>query len=168
MTDRIFARQFHAAEGAEAWRVLPEGAYAFFRTESFAGSVRFVDAIGGLVREDDPPHVDIRGDGVTVLLRAFRGNTFGLVRTDLELPRAISTIARELVLTADPAAVQSLSVIPGATDRRGIMPSGSGCSATTDGRTAQTRISSTRTDAWPRSAGNEVDVATVSAPDQAV
>ncbi len=33
MTERIFARQFHATEGVEAWRVLPEGAYAFFRTE---------------------------------------------------------------------------------------------------------------------------------------
>ena len=40
MTDRIRARQFHAAEGAEAWRVLPEGAYAFFRSDSFIASVK--------------------------------------------------------------------------------------------------------------------------------
>ena len=25
MTDRILSRQFHGTEGAEAWRVLPEG-----------------------------------------------------------------------------------------------------------------------------------------------
>ena len=91
MTERIFARQFHAAEGAEAWRVLPEGAYAFFRTDSFAASARFVDAIGTLVREGDAPSVDIRGDGVTVLLRAFKVEGWGLVQADLDLARAIST-----------------------------------------------------------------------------
>lgn len=122
MTDRIFSRQFHGAEGAEAWRVLPEGAYAFFRTDSFVASARFVDAISGLVPEGDEPHVDIRGDGVTVLLRSFKDDSFGLVQTDLDLARAISTIAREMGLTPDPAAIQSLSVIPGATDRPGIMP----------------------------------------------
>ena len=47
MTDRIFSRQFHGAAGAEAWRVLPDGAFAFFRTDSFRLSARFVDAIGG-------------------------------------------------------------------------------------------------------------------------
>ena len=50
MTERIYSRQFHAEAGAEAWRVLPDGAYAFFGTDSFAASLRFIDAIGGLVR----------------------------------------------------------------------------------------------------------------------
>jgi 4a-hydroxytetrahydrobiopterin dehydratase len=122
MSDRVFSRQFHAAEGAEAWRVLPEGAYAFFRTDSFAASARLVDAISGLVREGDEPAVDIRGDGVTVLIGAFKGEEFGLVQTDLDLARAISNAAREMGLAADPTAIQSLSIIPGATDRRGIMP----------------------------------------------
>lgn len=122
MTDRVFSGQFHGAEGAEVWRVLPEGAYAFFRTDSFVASARFVDAISGLVREGDEPYVDIRGDGVTVLLRAFKGENFGLVQTDLDLARAASTIAREMGLTADPGAIQTLSIIPGAADRRGIMP----------------------------------------------
>jgi 4a-hydroxytetrahydrobiopterin dehydratase len=122
MTDRILSRQFHAAEGAKAWRVLPEGAYAFFRTDSFAASARFVDALSGLVREGDEPDIDIRGDGVTVLIRAFKGEEFGLVRSDLELAQAISTTARGMGLTADPTAIQSLSIIPGAIDRREIMP----------------------------------------------
>jgi 4a-hydroxytetrahydrobiopterin dehydratase len=116
MSERIFARQFHAAEGAEAWRVLPEGAYAFYRTDSFAASARFVNAISGLVRQGDEPQVDIRGDGVTVLLRSFKEEGYGLVQTDLDLARAISTVAREMGLSADPAAVQSLSIIPGATE----------------------------------------------------
>jgi 4a-hydroxytetrahydrobiopterin dehydratase len=122
MTDRILSRQFHGAEGAEAWRVLPDGAFAFFRTNSFPTSARLVQAIGGLAREGEEPDIDIRGDGVTVLIRAFKGRDFGLVQSDLDLARAISTTAREIGLTAEPAAIQSLSIIPGATDRSGIMP----------------------------------------------
>jgi 4a-hydroxytetrahydrobiopterin dehydratase len=122
MTDRIFSRQFHAAAGAEAWRVLPEGACAFFRTDSFSASARFVTAISGLVDDGDAPSIDIRDDGVTVLIRAFKGREYGLVQGDLDLARAISTAARTLGLAADPAATQSLSVIPGAKDRSAIMP----------------------------------------------
>jgi len=122
VADRVYARQFHAAAGAEAWRILPEGAAACFRSDAFSASTGFVDAIGQLVREGPAPSVDIRADGVTVLIHAFKGLDYGLVTSDLELARAISTAAREMGLTADPAAVQSLSVIPGATDRAAIMP----------------------------------------------
>ena len=122
MTERIFSRQFHRSEGAEAWRVLPEGAAAFFRTDSFAASARLVGAINGLVDASVTPDVDIRGDGVTVLIRAFKGLEYGLVQSDLDLARAISTAAREMGLTAEPAAIQSLSIIPGATDRSAITP----------------------------------------------
>jgi 4a-hydroxytetrahydrobiopterin dehydratase len=123
MTERIFSAQFHAAEGVEAWRVLPEGAYAFFETDSFAVSIRFVDAIGRLVRDGGPePQIDIRADGVTVLVGAFKGEEFGLVQADLDLARAISKAAREMGLAGDPTAIQSLLIIPGATDRHVIMP----------------------------------------------
>ena len=122
MSERVFSRQFHAAEGAEAWRVLPEGAHAFFRTDSFATSARLVDAIGQLVEEGGAPSIDIRGDGVTVLIGAFKGRDFGLVRSDLELARRISEAAGALGLRAEPAAIQSLSIIPGARERAAIMP----------------------------------------------
>lgn len=120
--DRIFSADFHAAEGAEDWRVLPEGAYAFFRTDSFAASARFVDAISGLIGDGDAPDVDIRRDGVTVLVRAFKGEHFGLVQRDLDLARSITSTAGEMRLATDPSAIQSLSVIPGATQRTTIMP----------------------------------------------
>jgi 4a-hydroxytetrahydrobiopterin dehydratase len=122
MADTIPSRQFHAAEGVQAWRVLPDGAYAFFRADSFSTSARFVVAIGTLVREGNDPHIDIRSDGVTVLIRAFKDLDFGLVQSDLDLARAISTTAREMGLTAEPTAIQDLSIIPGATDRSAIMP----------------------------------------------
>jgi 4a-hydroxytetrahydrobiopterin dehydratase len=122
MTDRVLSRHFHAAEGAEAWRVLPEGALAFFASDSFSRSVEFLAAIRGLVGDGTAPDIDVRPDGVTVLVRAFKGRDFGLVRADLDLARAISTAARALGLHPDPAAIQGLSIIPGATDRRTIMP----------------------------------------------
>jgi 4a-hydroxytetrahydrobiopterin dehydratase len=122
--DRVFSAQFHAAEGAQDWRVLPEGAYGFFRSASFADSTRFVGAIGALLDErgGEAPSVDIRPDGVTVLVRAFKGEHFGLVQRDLELARAIAAAAGSLGLAADPSAIQSLLIIPGNTDRGSIMP----------------------------------------------
>lgn len=122
MSERIFAKDFQAAEGAEAWRVLPEGAMAVFRSDSFATSVRFVEAISRVVAPGHEPHVDIRGNEVAILLRAFKPDGYGLFQPDLDLARAIGTAATEMGLTADPSAVQSLSMIPGAPDRSTIMP----------------------------------------------
>src|SRR5437879_13469367 len=45
-----------------------------------------------------------------------------MTRGIAELARRISDAARKLGLSADPSAVQSLLVIPGATDRPGVMP----------------------------------------------
>lgn len=122
ISDRVYSQQFHRAAGAEGWRVLPEGAYAFFRTDSFAAAARFIESISGLAPEGHEPDVDIRRDGVTVLLRAFKGEHYGLTQRDLELAQSISATARDMQLPGDPAAIQSLSIIPGATDRGGIMP----------------------------------------------
>ena len=122
MTDRILSRRFHGIEGAEAWRVLPDGAFAFFRTDAFRTSVRFVDTIGELVGDGDAPDVDIRDGGVTVLIRAFKGPEYGLFQPDLDLALAIASVARAQGLAPEPAALQTLSMIPGALDRRAIMP----------------------------------------------
>ena len=122
MGERISARQFHEADGAGDWRLFPEGAYAFFRSQSFAGSVRLVEAIGRLAPGGGEPDIDIRGDGVTVLLRAFKREAYGLTQADLKLAPAISTAAAGLGLTAEPTEIQSLSIIPGSMDRRAILP----------------------------------------------
>jgi 4a-hydroxytetrahydrobiopterin dehydratase len=122
MTDRIPSPQFHAAEGAEAWRVLPDGAFAFFRTDSLGTSARFVQAISGLVGDGAAPDIDIRRPGVTILIPAVKGGTWGIVQSDLDLARSISTTASEMGLIAEPAAIQGLLIIPGATDRSRIMP----------------------------------------------
>jgi 4a-hydroxytetrahydrobiopterin dehydratase len=123
MTDRISPRQFHESEGVEDWRVLGDGANAYFRTGSFATGARLVQAIGALPGVDElQPDVDVRHDGVTVRIVAFIEGYGGMLQSHVELARHISAAARKLGLSADPGAVQSLLVIPGATSRTAVMP----------------------------------------------
>ena len=115
MFDPISAREFHAAEGTEDWRVIGDGASAFFGTATFADAVRLVEAIGELSAiEDHRPDVDLRHDGVTVRLLSKSTEWYGMSRQDVELARLISAAARDLGLAADPAKVQSVLVVPGA------------------------------------------------------
>ena len=123
MSDRISPRQFHAAEGVEDWRVLGEGACTYFQTGSFAAGARLVQAISELVGVDDHhPNVDLRYDGVTVRLITITDDYYGMSTRDVELARQISAVARKQGVSADPSAVQSLLVIPGATDTAEVMP----------------------------------------------
>ena len=114
MTERITSRQFHATEGLKDWRVIEEGACAYFRTGSFAAGARLVQAIAGL-GDLDPhePDVDLRHDGVTVRLIRIADDYYGMTARHVELAREISRIAADQGLTADTAAVQSLLVVPG-------------------------------------------------------
>ncbi len=123
MTDQISPRQFHESEGVEDWRVLGEGACTFFRTGSFAASARLVNAISELADLDDHrPDVDVRHDGVTVRLITITDDYYGMSQRDVELARQISAVAREQGLSADPFAVQTLLVIPGAPVTAEVMP----------------------------------------------
>jgi 4a-hydroxytetrahydrobiopterin dehydratase len=121
--DPISPKEFHAAEGAEDWRVVGDGACAFFQTGSFAAGARLVQAIGALPGvEDHPPDVDLRPDGVTVRLVTYTEDHYGVSLRDLELARRISAAARDLGMEADPSAVQSVLVIPGAAAPVEVMP----------------------------------------------
>jgi 4a-hydroxytetrahydrobiopterin dehydratase len=123
MSDRITAREFHGADGVGDWRVLGEGACAYFRTGSFAAGVRLVQAIAELAGIDDHhPDIDLRHDGVTVRLVTITDEYFGMSTGDVELARRISAVAREQGVSADPSAVQTLLVIPGAPDTAEVMP----------------------------------------------
>ena len=123
MTDQITPKQFHEAEGVAAWRVVGDGACAYFRTGSLAAGARFVQAISELPGvEDHGPDVDVRGAGVTVRLITYTDDYYGMSRRDIELARQISAAARKLGLSADPSAVQSVLVIPGASAPAAVMP----------------------------------------------
>lgn len=123
MTDRISPKEFHEAEGSEDWRVVGDGACAYFRTGSFATAARLVQAISAVPGVDDRhTDIDVRHDGVTVRLLTKADDYYGMSRRDVELARRISAAARELGLSADPSAVQSFLVIPGAASTPEVMP----------------------------------------------
>lgn len=123
MIEHISPKQFHESEGVEEWRLTSEGATAFFRTRSFAESARFVQAISAIPGiEDHRPGLDVRHDGVTIHTITYTEAYFGPSMRDVGLARRISIVARELGLSADPTAVQSLLIIPGAPDIAQIMP----------------------------------------------
>jgi 4a-hydroxytetrahydrobiopterin dehydratase len=109
MTERITAAQFHASGGVEDWRVLFDGAYACFRTGSFAAGVTLVEAIGALAdAANHHPDVDLRYPAVTV--RLVTHDVGGLSGRDVALARQISTAARDLGIVADPATVQVVQI----------------------------------------------------------
>jgi 4a-hydroxytetrahydrobiopterin dehydratase len=124
MTDRISPKQFQEAEGVEDWRVLGgDGGTAFFRTGSFAESTRLVLAISELPGVDDQrPAIDVRHDGVTVRMITFTKDYAGMTQGHVELARGISAAARKLGLSGDPSAVQTVTIIPGATVTAEVMP----------------------------------------------
>lgn len=123
MSERISPKEFHQAEGTQDWRVLSEGGCALFKTESMAAAAKFVSAISGLA-DVDAHHVDvdIRRDGVTVRLITYEPGYMGMSRRDVDLARQISGLARDQGLAADPSAVQTLLLVPGAPDIAAVMP----------------------------------------------
>ena len=123
MTDRITPTAFHTADGTQDWRVIGDGATAFFRSDSFQKSAAFVVAMAELpgVEERRPP-VDIRVEGVTVSLVTMADDYMGMTTDDVALAAAISELARDHGLTADASQVQSLLVVPGAPDITAVMP----------------------------------------------
>src|SRR5207245_4213911 len=123
MSDQISPKQFRESEGVEDWRVVGDGANAYFRTESLAAGARLVQAISALPGVNDlRPDVDVRHDGVTVRMVAFIEGYGGMIQGHVELARKISAAARKLGLSADPSAVPHLLGIPGPTSRPGALP----------------------------------------------
>jgi 4a-hydroxytetrahydrobiopterin dehydratase len=123
MTDHLSPSRFHAAEDAADWRVVGDGACAFFRTDSFAAAARFVEGMAGLPGlETHQPDVDLRPDGVTVRLLTKSDDWYGMTTADVALAGAISRLAREQALVADPSRVQNVLVIPGALDTATVLP----------------------------------------------
>jgi 4a-hydroxytetrahydrobiopterin dehydratase len=123
MTEKISPTQFNEAEGVRDWRVIGDGACAYFRTGSFGRAAELVRAISELPGVDEhPPDIDVRLDGVTVRLITITNDYFGMSMHDVELARLISAAAQSLGCAADPSAVQSLLIIPGAPDTGAIMP----------------------------------------------
>lgn len=123
MTDYLTPTQFDASDGVGDWRVIIDGACAFFRSGSFAASAAFVQAIAALPRMGEiGTGIDLRHDGVTVRLLTQADDWWGPSSRDVELARVISAIAREQGLEPETTAIQGMLVVPGGPDTAAIMP----------------------------------------------
>jgi 4a-hydroxytetrahydrobiopterin dehydratase len=123
MTDGVTPQQFVDAEGLEDWRVVSDGACAFYRADSFATSARLVQAIAEAIGADGrQPDVDIRNGGVTVRLITITEDYAGMTRQDIEVAQRIAAVAREQGITADPSLVQSFLVVVGSKAPSEVMP----------------------------------------------
>ncbi|MEV4414811.1 VOC family protein [Catellatospora sp. NPDC049609] len=118
---RISPEQFHQAEGVDDWRVIGDGACAWFRTPSFAAGARLVQAISELPGGHSPD-VDLRAGAVTVRLVTWVPGFFGMTEEHVELARQISAAARGLGLTADPSLAQNVQFCIDALDVGAVMP----------------------------------------------
>jgi 4a-hydroxytetrahydrobiopterin dehydratase len=123
MTDHVTPQAFLESMGVEDWRVVGDGATAFFGTDSFATSAHIVQAIGSVIHDGGPiPDVDIRDGGVTVRVLTITDDYAGMTQDDLELARRISAVAREQGVSADTSAIQSVLLIVGSLVPPDIMP----------------------------------------------
>jgi 4a-hydroxytetrahydrobiopterin dehydratase len=121
MSDAITPARFHEMEGVEDWRVLGEGAYASFRTKSFAKGVALVDEIGKLAdAANHHPDVDLRYGRVTVHL--FTHDVMGLTERDAALARRISAAAHELSIDADPTGLRDIHLTIDALVSADVLP----------------------------------------------
>ncbi|SMH48479.1 4a-hydroxytetrahydrobiopterin dehydratase [Rathayibacter oskolensis] len=115
MSDSISPRDFRAAPGTEDWRVVGDGARAFFTTGSYRAGAALVAAIAAAAEAaGHHPDVDLRYGGVGV--RLISHDVGDISERDLTLARAISAEARALGIAADPALVQSLQIAIDAVD----------------------------------------------------
>ena len=121
MTEPIKIPDFLA--NAPDWRVVSDGAVAYYPTQSLAASASFVKALAELPNLAEHQFgIDVRRDGVSIRVVTLRDDMMGLTKRDLELAGQISETARAQGLTADPSQVQSVLIIPGAPNRNDVMP----------------------------------------------
>ena len=107
MSTEISPQQFRAADGVEAWRLLFDGAYAFYRTRSMAEGAALAGTIGALDgMADMEAAVDLRTDGVTVRLSWYSG----LTKRHVSLAQQVSAAAREAGAEPDVSRVQVVQV----------------------------------------------------------
>src|SRR2546426_3604308 len=117
MTDRITPTRFHESDGVEDWRVVGEGACAYFRTGSFAMGAGLVKAISELAGLDDHhPDVDLRHEGVMVRLITIAQDYMGMTERDVELARQISAGAGQLNLPPRPSLGNTGQILAAAHD----------------------------------------------------
>ena len=120
-TDKLTMRQVSGSEGLDDWRVLLRTLQASFNTGSMAKGVELVARIGAAADEaNHHPDLTITYPRVHVLLTTHDAD--GLTTRDVDLARAISSLAAELGISAEPTAVTQLEIAIDALDIPAVKP----------------------------------------------
>jgi 4a-hydroxytetrahydrobiopterin dehydratase len=121
MSEPIKIREFLAQ--APDWRVVSDGACAFYATSSLGQSAAFVAAIAQIDNLNEHQFgIDVRPSGVTVRVVTLRDDYMGMTDRDVELARRISEVAAEQGLQPDTTKIRSLIIVPGAPDIKEVTP----------------------------------------------
>lgn len=119
-TRTLTALGFQQAGGTEDWRVLGNGACAWFRTFSQPQGAELAHRVAEL-SSAGAPDLSIRAEGVR--LRIPLGPTDGgFTAAHVDLARAVSETAADLGLMADPTTLQDLQLAMDTTDQSAIAP----------------------------------------------
>jgi 4a-hydroxytetrahydrobiopterin dehydratase len=122
MVREISPTEFDESDGLADWRIVGDGVCGFFGADSFGAGAGFATAIGELDGlGPHQPDVDLRHDGAHVRLVSYSSDLYGMTDRDIDLARAISALAREHGLRADPARVQTVQVTIDALDIPAVM-----------------------------------------------
>jgi 4a-hydroxytetrahydrobiopterin dehydratase len=115
MHQELTPREAAEQAGLDDWRVLLRTLQASFRTGSMAKGMELAARIAAAADEaDHHPDLTITYPRVHALLTTHSAG--GLTTRDVELARAISAIAADLSVPADPAAVTQLEIAVDALD----------------------------------------------------
>lgn len=109
------------AAGLDDWRLLMRALHARFLTRDFATGLRFAQRVGEAAdAANHHPDLDLRYGHVEI--RLLSHDVFALTSRDLALAGAISAIAAELGLEAQPAALRLPDLALDTADAAEIMP----------------------------------------------
>src|SRR3954468_14897483 len=110
MSEPMKIRDFQDA--AQDWRVVSDGACAFYVTSSLGQAAAFVEALAQVPNMSEHRYgIDIRPSGVTVRLVPLRDDYIGMDDTGPELTTAVSADAAQEGLKSDPSRIQSLLIV---------------------------------------------------------
>jgi 4a-hydroxytetrahydrobiopterin dehydratase len=118
MGSQITPQEFRAADGVGDWRLLFDGANAFFRMPSMAAGAALAGAVGALDgMAEVAASVGLTADGVTVRL----GWEPGLTARHVSLARAVSAAAREAGAQPDVSRLQVVQIAVDALTKPAVM-----------------------------------------------